>query len=195
MQHGKETEMPGKCRSVLCCLDEHLLRQIDGKFGSQIKRYYQTPLVVIIRSVIPWFITWSYLFKSWIIFGALRVLLSKFRKSLEVKISLESFNAGRFLSMVEGLLQHQFVRKSNLGLNLYWSIHTTKTKGPPQNCLRLDDRAKCCQKAEPVSFKISKMEVSPENQISKSNENQSWKSGMKSPLPLLSKSLILKNEG
>jgi hypothetical protein len=30
-------------------------------------------------------------------------------------------------------------------------------------------------KAEPVSFKISKMEVSPENQISKSkaNENQS----------------------
>ena len=43
MQHGKETEMPGKCRSVLCCLDEHLLRQIDGKFGSQFKRYYQTP--------------------------------------------------------------------------------------------------------------------------------------------------------
>ena len=76
----------------------------------------------LFRSVIPWFITWSYLFKSWIIFGALRVLLSKFRKSLEVKISLESFNAGRFLSMVEGLLQHQFVRKSNLGLNLYWSI-------------------------------------------------------------------------
>ena len=30
-------------------------------------------------------------------------------------------------------------------------------------------------KAEPVSFKISKMEVSPENQISKSNENQKLK--------------------
>jgi len=121
MQHGKETEMPGKCRSVLCCLDEHLLRQIDGKFGSQIKRYYQTPLVVIIRSVIPWFITWSYLFKSWIIFGALRVLLSKFRKSLEVKISLESFNAGR---MVEGCYS------INLSENQIWVLISTEAYIP-----------------------------------------------------------------
>lgn len=63
---------------VYVCLDEHLLRQIDGKFGSQSSVIIKLPLVVIIRSVIPWFITWSYLFKSWIL---MRVLLSNFEKA------------------------------------------------------------------------------------------------------------------
>jgi len=50
--NGNAWEMQ-KC---IVCLDEHLLRQIDGKFGSQIKRYYQIPWWLF-RSVIPWFIT------------------------------------------------------------------------------------------------------------------------------------------
>jgi len=78
--------------------------------------------------------------------------------------------------MVEGLLQHQFVRKSNLGLNLYWSI-PYQTKGPPQNCLRLDDRAKCCQKLNPSLLKYQKwkspLKIKSQNQ--KLNENQKLK--------------------
>jgi len=46
---------------VYVCLDEHLLRQIDGKFWSQIKRYY-LPWWLFRSVIIPWFITWSYLF-------------------------------------------------------------------------------------------------------------------------------------
>ena len=55
-------------------------------------------------------------------------------------------------------------------------------------------------KAEPVSFKISKMEVSPENQISNQNqikvENPEWKALRKNQSPTSSLKIPnLKNEG
>jgi len=70
-------------------------------------------------------------------------------------------------------------QKIKFGSYLYWSI--PQTKGPPQNCLRLGDRAKCCQKLNPSLLKYQNGSL-PENQNlkSKANENQSWKSGMKS---------------
>lgn len=89
--------------------------------------------------------------------------------------------------MVEGLLQHQFVRKSNLGLNLYWSI-PYKSKGPPQNCLRLGDRAKCCQKLNPSLLKYQKWK-SPLK--IKSQNQKLTKIKVENPESPLSKSLIL----
>ena len=163
-----------KCRSVLLCgLDEHLLRQIDGKFGSQSSVIIKS-LGGYLEALSPGLLL-EVACLNLEYFWHPKGLAIKFRKSLEVKISLESFNADRFLSMVEGLLQHQFVRKSNLGLNLYRSI-PYKSKGPPQNCLRLGDRAKCCQKLNPSLLELSKMEVFPEKSNLKSkgaNENQS----------------------
>jgi hypothetical protein len=43
-----------KCRSVLCGLDEHLLRQIDGKFWSQ-SSVIISPWWLFRSVIIPWF--------------------------------------------------------------------------------------------------------------------------------------------
>ena len=69
-------------------------------------------------------------------------------------------------------------QKINFGSYLYWSI--PQTKGPPQNCLRLGDRAKCCQKLNPSLLKYQNGSL-PENQISNQKrakikvENPEWK--------------------
>jgi len=76
-------------------------------------------------------------------------------------------------------------QKIKFGSYLYWSI--PQTKGPPQNCLRLGDRAKCCQKLNPSLLKYQNGSL-PENQISNQTkikvENPEWKAlkGKISPL-------------
>jgi len=68
----------------ICCV------KLTEKFGSQIKRYYQTPLVVYLEALSPG------LLLEVSCLNLESFLAGKFRKSLEVKISLESFNCWSF---------------------------------------------------------------------------------------------------
>lgn len=68
----------------MCGLDEHLQRQIDGKFGSQSSviispgGYLEAPVII------PWFITWSYPFnlESFLAQGSYYQISKKEVKSL-----------------------------------------------------------------------------------------------------------------
>ena len=97
MQHGKETEMPGKCRSVLCCLDEHLLRQIDGKIWVSNQALLSNSPGGYLEALSPGLLLEVTCLNLENHFWRPKGLAIKFRKSLEVKISnLESFNCWSF---------------------------------------------------------------------------------------------------
>merc|ERR550534_3208287 len=147
---------------VYVCLDEHLLRQIDGKFGSQSSVIIKS-LGGYLEALSPGLLL-EVACLNLEYFWHPKGLSIKFRKSLEVKISLES------LMLIGSYLWLKACYSINLSENQIWVLISTeayhKTKGPPQNCLRLGDRAKCCQKLIPSLLEYQKWQSPLKNQIS-----------------------------